>query len=136
MAHEEGKLRVLLAKSQIDGHDKGIRYVASKLREGGLEIIFINYGDVHAVVRTALQEDVDAICLSFLSGGHMYDVTEIIKDLSNNGINYLPVIVGGFIPPNDAVKLLNIGVKKYYGPGEDLGDIAEYIASELRKVKQ
>ena len=130
MNRQDDKMRVVVAKSETDAHDRGARYVAKELSDAGMEVIFIRYSVIDEVANTALQEDVDAICLSFLSGGHQYDVPRIMELLAEKKLGHVPVLIGGFIPPSEVPGLLDTGVKDYYGPGSDLSQLVGYLRGE------
>ena len=129
MGREKGKIRVLLAKPRVDSHDRGIRYVAQRLRDAGMEVIFMQYLDVQEVAIAARQEDVDALGLSFLSGGHGYDVPYIMNSLKENNMSDIPVIIGGRIPRKEVSTLLDIGVKGYFGKASDLDRMIGLVES-------
>jgi len=124
------KIRVLLTKSQIDGHDRGVRYLARKLREAGMEVIFTRYRNPHEIVNSALQEDVDIIGISFSVGGHIVISAEVIKLLKEKGISNIPVIIGGIIPGDDMAELLEIGISRAFGPGSHASEIIEHIKTQ------
>jgi methylmalonyl-CoA mutase C-terminal domain/subunit len=117
----------LLSKTEHDVHDRGIRHIAQKLMDAGMEVIFIRYRVPEDVVKTALDEDVDVIGISFLGGGHNFDVPEIIRLLKEKKMADLPLIIGGMIPPADVPPLLEAGVKKYYGPGSSVSELVQYV---------
>jgi methylmalonyl-CoA mutase C-terminal domain/subunit len=96
-----------------------------------MEVVFIRYPDAEGVMNTALQEDVDAICLSFLSGGHSYDVPLIMRLLKEKKMDHIAVIIGGLVPPKDVAELLKLGVRDYYGPGSDLDKLIDYLRGEV-----
>lgn len=115
---EEKHIRVLLAKPGLDGHDRGVRLVARALRDAGIETIFLGLQvTAEQLVQAAIQESVDVIGLSIFSGAHMTIIPRIISSLQDNDLGDVPVIVGGIVPPDDAVELLDIGVKEVFGPG-------------------
>ena len=107
-----------MAKPGLDGHDRGIRLVARALRDAAFEVIFLGLRVTPAqVVQSAVQEDVDLIGLSVFSGGHMTLVPRILHALRESGVSSVPVVVGGIIPPSDALELKRIGVSHVFGPG-------------------
>lgn len=126
-------IRVLLTKSQIDGHDRGIRYIARKLREAGMEIIFTRYKTTEDIVKSAIQEDVDVIGISFSVGGHTVVTAEVVNLMKKKDIKDTLIIVGGIIPEDDVPYLLGLGVGKTFGPGSYADDIVSYITSNVRK---
>ena len=115
---DKKKIRVLIAKPGLDGHDRGAKVIARALRDSGMEVIYTGLRQTpEMVAEAALQEDVDGVGLSILSGAHMALVPRILKLLKANGQGDLPVVVGGIIPEEDARKLLKMGVRAIYGPG-------------------
>lgn len=114
----EQKIRVLIAKPGLDGHDRGAKVIARALRDAGMEVIYTGLRQTpEMVAEAALQEDVDVVGLSILSGAHMALVPRIVELIRANGQENVHVFVGGIIPEGDAVKLLEKGVKAVYGPG-------------------
>ena len=112
------KIRVLIAKPGLDGHDRGAKVIARALRDAGMEVIYTGLRQTPEMIATAaLQEDVDAVGLSILSGAHMTLVPKVLELLRANGQGELCVFVGGIIPEEDARELLRLGVKAVYGPG-------------------
>ncbi|MFH1625574.1 MAG: cobalamin-dependent protein [Pseudomonadota bacterium] len=126
-------IRVLLTKSQIDGHDRGVRYLARKLREAGMEVIFTRYRTPEEIVNSAIQEDVDVIGISFSVGGHTVVTAEVMDLMKKKGMRDTLVIVGGIIPGDDVPYLLGVGVGKTFGPGSYADDTVSYITSNVRK---
>lgn len=127
------KIRVLLTKSQLDGHDRGVRYLARKLREAGIEVIFTRYRSPGEIVNSALQEDVDVIGISFSVGGHSVISGEVIKSLQEKGMDNIPLIIGGIIPGDDMSELLGMGVSGVFGPGSCAGEVVEHIRTHVAK---
>ncbi|MEO0231565.1 MAG: cobalamin B12-binding domain-containing protein [candidate division WOR-3 bacterium] len=131
------KIRVLIAKVGLDGHDRGAKVIASALRDAGFEVI---YSGLHqtpeAVIRTAIQEDVDVIGISILSGAHMTIFPEILKLMKEKGLDNVLLTGGGIIPEDDAQKLYEMGVGKLFGPGTPLSEIIEYIKEEIKRRKK
>lgn len=123
-----GKIRVLVAKPGLDGHDRGAKVVAAALRDGGMEVI---YSGLHQtpeqVVSMALQEDVDVVALSILSGAHMTLVPRIQELLKKEGMDDVLLTGGGIIPPADMVALKAQGVGELFGPGTPTSAIVDYI---------
>ncbi len=123
----ERKIRVLIAKPGLDGHDRGAKVVARALRDAGMEVIYTGLRQTpEQIVETAIQEDVDVIGLSILSGAHMILVPKVLKIMRERGLN-IPVFVGGIIPPDDAKKLKEMGVAEVFGPGTPLKEIVEKV---------
>jgi len=124
----EKKLRILIAKPGLDGHDRGAKVVARALRDAGMEVIYTGLRQTpESIVETALQEDVDAIGLSILSGAHKHLFKKVIDLLKNEGAEDIPIFGGGIIPEDDMPYLKDIGVKKIFGPGTSTENIVTYI---------
>jgi methylmalonyl-CoA mutase, C-terminal domain len=122
-------IRVLIAKPGLDGHDRGAKVVARGLRDAGFEIIYTGLHQTpEMVVNSALQEDVDVVGLSVLSGAHIPLVTEIQRLMKAKDIEK-PIFVGGIIPPDDAKQLLGQGVAAVFGPGSSIAEIVEKVKS-------
>ena len=120
----ERKVRVLVAKPGLDGHDRGAKVVARALRDAGMEVIYTGLRQTPEMVfEAALQEDVDVIGLSILSGAHMALVPRVIELLQANNLIHIKVFVGGIIPDEDVPRLKEIGVVGVYGPGTSTEDI-------------
>jgi methylmalonyl-CoA mutase C-terminal domain/subunit len=114
----ERKIRVLIAKPGLDGHDRGAKVVARALRDGGMEVIYTGLRQTpEMIAEAALQEDVDAVGLSILSGAHMGLVPRVVELLRENGMQDVHVFVGGIIPEQDIPQLKALGVAEVYGPG-------------------
>ena len=124
----ERKIRVLVAKPGLDGHDRGAKVVARALRDAGMEVIYTGLRQTpEMVVEAALQEDVDVIGLSILSGAHMALVPRVIELLQANQLAHIMVFVGGIIPDEDVPRLKEIGVTGIYGPGTLTEDIIQDV---------
>ena len=122
------KIRVLVAKPGLDGHDRGAKVVARALRDAGMEVIYTGLRQTpEMIAAAALQEDVDAVGLSILSGAHMTLVPRVIRLLREQGQANVAVFVGGIVPDEDVTTLREAGVKAIYGPGASLDDIANAI---------
>jgi len=130
----ERKIRVLVAKPGLDGHDRGAKIVARALRDAGMEVIYTGlHQTTEMIVETAIQEDVDVIALSLLSGAHMtlfVDVTKLLKD--RNMVDVL-VVGGGVIPKEDIPALKKAGVAGVFGPGTPTDDIADFIRKNVKR---
>jgi len=137
---ETMKIRVLVAKPGLDGHDRGAKVVARGLRDAGLEVIYTGIRRTPAeIAETALQEDVQVLGLSILSGAHMELIPLVIEELKKRGLEPgkdLIVLVGGIIPPDDAKVLMNLGVSGIFTPGTKISDIVEFIKKEVEKLKR
>lgn len=129
----EKKIRVLIAKPGLDGHDRGAKVVARALRDDGMEVIYTGLRQTPEMIsEAALQEDVDVIGLSILSGAHNALVPQIIRKVRENGQNEVIIFVGGIIPEDDIQGLLDAGVYKIYGPGTD----TRQVSREIREAAQ
>ena len=118
------KIRVLIAKPGLDGHDRGAKVVARALRDAGMEVIYTGIRQTpEMIVSTALQEDVAVIGLSSLSGAHLELFGAVMKLLEENGMQDVPVVAGGIIPDEDVAFLEQMGVKAVFGPGTNTADI-------------
>lgn len=124
----ERKIRVLIAKPGLDGHDRGAKVVARGLRDAGMEVIYTGLRQTpEMVAEAALQEDVDVVGLSILSGAHMVLVPKVLELLRANGQDQVKLFVGGIVPEADAEALVKMGVYAVYGPGTPVTRIAEEI---------
>ena len=120
-------IRVLIAKPGLDGHDRGAKVIARALRDAGCEVIYTGLHQTpEMVVTAAVQEDVDYIGLSILSGAHVPLVKEIIKQMGEKGVKK-PIFVGGIIPDADAKQLKEMGVDEVYGPGTPMSVVVERV---------
>jgi len=129
------KIRVLVAKPGLDGHDRGAKVVARALRDAGMEVIYTGLRQTpEMIAESALQEDVDAIGLSVLSGAHMALVPRILELLRNNGQEEVKIFLGGIIPDEDIPKLQAMGVQGIYGPGTLTEQIVKDIRSSVALV--
>ena len=127
-------LRVLIAKVGLDGHDRGAKVIASFLRDAGMEVIYTGLRQTpEMVVNAALQEDVDVIGVSILSGAHMTVFPKIIQLMKEKGMNDVLLTGGGIIPDADMKKLMEMGVGQLFAPGTDTGVIVDYIREEVKK---
>lgn len=121
-------IRVLVAKPGLDGHDRGAKIIARALRDAGMEVIYTGIRQTpEMIVEAALQEDVDAIGLSILSGAHLDLFPQIFEGLKANGMDNVVVVAGGIIPESDREALEAMGVRGIFGPGTSTGDIVEFI---------
>jgi methylmalonyl-CoA mutase C-terminal domain/subunit len=130
------KIRVLIAKPGLDGHDRGAKVIARALRDAGMEVIYTGLRKTpEQVVHAALQEDVDVIGISVLSGAHMAIVPRIMKLLQEHGATDVVVIVGGIIPPMDIPKLKALGVDEVFVPGSSLDEIVAFIRERVAQKR-
>jgi methylmalonyl-CoA mutase C-terminal domain/subunit len=124
----ERKIRVVVAKPGLDGHDRGAKIIARALRDAGMEVIYTGLHQTpEQIVETVIQEDADAVGLSILSGAHMTLVPRIVSLLSEQGIDDVLVTVGGTIPADDIPELKELGVSAVFTPGASTQDIVDYI---------
>ena len=128
------KIKVLVCKPGLDGHDRGAKVIARALRDAGMEVI---YTGIHQtpddVVNTIIQEDPDAVMLSILSGAHNALCPVIMEKLKEKGIDDVLVGVGGIIPDEDKPFLESRGLKGFYGPGTELKEIVEFVRNNLKR---
>ncbi len=123
-------IRILIAKVGLDGHDRGAKVIATALKDAGMEVIYTGIRQTpEMVVQTALQEDVDAIGISILSGAHMTVFPKILKRLNELGMDDVLVTGGGIIPENDRIELESLGMGQLFPPGTSSSDIATYITN-------
>ncbi|MFW6134960.1 MAG: cobalamin B12-binding domain-containing protein [Elusimicrobiota bacterium] len=129
---EKSRIRVLVAKPGLDGHDRGAKVIARALRDAGMEVIYSGLRQTpEQIVETAVQEDVNAIGLSILSGAHMYIFPKIFQLLKERKMTDVLVIAGGIIPTEDISELKKMGVKEIFTPGTDTKKIAEFIKTNI-----
>jgi methylmalonyl-CoA mutase, C-terminal domain len=123
-----GKIRVVIAKPGLDGHDRGAKIIARALRDAGMEVIYTGLHQTpEQIVETAIQEDADAVGVSILSGAHMTLVPRIVDGLRENGADDVLVVVGGTIPQDDADELKTRGVAEVFGPGATTSEIVDFL---------
>jgi len=137
---ERSKVRVLVAKPGLDGHDRGAKVVARALRDAGFEVIYTGIRQTpEQIVESVVQEDVDVLGISILSGAHMVLIPKILRLLEERGLKVnedVLVIAGGIIPPDDAEELENMGVAKVFGPGSPIEEIIRFIDENVPKLKK
>lgn len=122
------KIRVLIAKPGLDGHDRGAKVIARALRDAGMEVIYTGLRQTpEMVAEAALQEDVDCVGLSILSGAHMALVPRILELMRDNDMGDVPVVLGGIVPDEDTRTLKELGVTEIFGPGALMADIVKVI---------
>ena len=128
----ERRLRILIAKPGLDGHDRGAKIIARALRDAGVEVIYTGLHQTpEMIVEAALQEDVDALGLSVLSGAHMTLFPAVLDLLRQRGVDDLPVFGGGIVPPQDIAELKQQGVREVFTPGASTDDIVAWARSAL-----
>ena len=126
------KIRVLIAKPGLDGHDRGAKVVARALRDAGMEVIYTGLRQTPTMVaEAALQEDVDIVGLSILSGAHMELVPRVMEALQERDMNDVPIFVGGIIPTDDISALKEMGVYEVFGPGTNTRDVIDFIRKAI-----
>jgi methylmalonyl-CoA mutase C-terminal domain/subunit len=131
-----GRIRVVVAKPGLDGHDRGAKVVARALRDAGMEVIYTGLHQTpEQIVQTALQEDVNAIGLSVLSGAHMTLFAKVIELLKDKGAEDVVVFGGGIIPNEDLPKLAELGVAKVFTPGVPTQEIVAWVRENLGKAR-
>jgi methylmalonyl-CoA mutase C-terminal domain/subunit len=129
----ERKVRVIVAKPGLDGHDRGAKIVARALRDAGFEVIYTGLHQTpEQIVATAIQEDVDAIGLSVLSGAHNYLFARVLELLREKGAEDIAVFGGGIIPAEDITALKALGVKELFTPGTSTQDIIRFVRENIR----
>jgi len=127
-------IRVLTAKVGLDGHDRGIKVISRALRDAGVEVIYAGLRQTpEMIAHTAIQEDVDGVGLSILSGAHMTLFPETLRHLRELGAEEITVFGGGIIPPEDVVELKRLGVARIFTPGAPLSEIVEYVTKQMER---
>ena len=128
-------IRVLVAKPGLDGHDRGAKVIARALRDAGMDVVYTGLGQTpHMIVEAAIQEDVDVVGLSILSGAHMTLLPKVVSELRAAGMSQCVVVAGGIIPAEDAQLLCREhGVDAIYGPGTNTADIVAFLQSEVAR---
>ena len=131
---KEKKIRVVVAKPGLDGHDRGAKVIARALRDAGMDVIYTGLHQTPAqIVEIVIQENPDALCLSILSGAHNTLFPEIMRILKEENINDVLVCVGGVIPDEDILELKALGFEGFHGPGTELRAIVSYIRNHLKR---
>ena len=127
-------IRVLVAKPGLDGHDRGAKVIARALRDSGMEVIYTGIRQTpQMIVQAAIQEDVDVLGMSILSGAHLEILPGIMDLLKEEGLADVLVIVGGIIPESDRQPLLDLGISGVFGPGTSTGAISEFIEAKIEE---
>jgi methylmalonyl-CoA mutase C-terminal domain/subunit len=128
------RVRVVIAKPGLDGHDRGAKVIARALRDAGMEVIYMGLRQTpEQIVAAALQEDADVSGLSILSGAHNHICPEVLRRLREQGLDDVQVVVGGIIPDRDAQALKDMGVAAVFLPGTPMREIVEFVGSQGRK---
>ncbi|HXV56504.1 MAG TPA: cobalamin B12-binding domain-containing protein [Gaiellaceae bacterium] len=126
------KIRVVIAKPGLDGHDRGAKIIARALRDAGMEVIYTGLHQTpEQIVETALQEDADAVGISILSGAHMTLVPRILEGLREEGLEDVLVVVGGTIPKPDVEELKRQGVAEIFTPGAPVSEIVDFLQARI-----
>src|ERR671924_59131 len=132
LPHVAGKIRVVIAKPGLDGHDRGAKIIARALRDAGMEVVYTGLHQTpEQIVETAIQEDADAVGISILSGAHMTLVPKILEGLRENGVEDVLVVVGGTIPRDDVEELKRRGVAEVFTPGAPVSQIVDFLKSHV-----
>ena len=130
----EKKIRVIVAKPGLDGHDRGAKIVARALRDAGMEVIYTGlHQTADMIVEAAIQEDVDAVGLSLLSGAHMTLFVDVARLLKKKGMSDVLIVCGGIIPEHDVPKLKKEGISGVFGPGTHCDEIVEFIKKNVKR---
>jgi methylmalonyl-CoA mutase C-terminal domain/subunit len=130
----EKKIRVLVAKPGLDGHDRGAKVIARALRDAGMEVIYTGLRQTpEMIVEAAIQEDVDVIGMSILSGAHMTLFPRVMKLLAENGLDDVLVVAGGIIPDDDVPALKEIGIAGIFGPGTSTEETISFVKENVRR---
>ena len=134
MTQSSHPIRVLVAKPGLDGHDRGAKVIARALRDSGMEVIYTGIRQTpQMIVQAAIQEDVDVLGMSILSGAHLEILPGIMDLLKEEGLGDVLVIVGGIIPESDRQPLLDLGISGVFGPGTPTGAISEFIEAKIEE---
>ena len=132
MLMSQKRIKVLIAKLGLDGHDRGAKVVARALKDAGMEVVYTGLRQTpEQIVKAAIQEDVDVIGVSILSGAHLELIPLLIKEIKEKGLNDVVVVVGGVIPPQDITRLKEMGVDEVFLPGSSLKEISEKIVKAV-----
>ena len=135
-AERRGPIRVLTAKVGLDGHDRGIKVISRALRDAGIEVIYAGLRQTPAMIaHAAVEEDVDGIGLSILSGAHMTLFPAMLAELERLSAGDIVLFGGGIIPPADATELQRLGVARIFGPGAPLSDIIDFVRAEVGRQR-
>jgi len=133
---DQRRIRVLVAKPGLDGHDRGAKVIARALRDAGMEVIYTGIRQTpQMIVEAAIQEDVDAILMSILSGAHMAIFPKVMELLRANGVDDILVVAGGILPDEDIPAIEAMGVKGNFGPGTSLSTIISFVRANVRSER-
>ena len=129
-------IRVLVAKPGLDGHDRGAKVIARALRDAGMEVIYTGLRQTpEQIVATAIQEDVDVVAMSILSGAHNYLFPKVVNLLKEEGVTDVLIMGGGVIPEDDIPGLKEKGIEEIFAPGTSTKDVVEYIRTHIKRNK-
>jgi len=130
---EQKKIKVVVSKVGLDGHDRGAKVVSSLLKEAGMEVVYLGmYQMPEDIIRAAIDEDADVIGVSYLSGEHLVFTPKIVNEMKKHGLDDVLFIAGGVIPPEDIPSMKEMGVNKIFVAGSLTGPLVEYIRSNVR----
>ena len=133
----ERKIRILMAKPGIDGHDRGIKVLAAAYRDAGMEVIYLGLRQTpEMIVSSALQEDVDVIALSSLNNAHMTIFPNVLNLMKDKGLDDVLLVGGGIIPKKDIAKLKELGMRKLFGPGTPVQETIDYITNWINRNRR
>lgn len=136
MTPDSGRIRVVVAKPGLDGHDRGIKVIARALRDAGIEVIYTGLHQTpEQIAETAISEDADAVGLSCLSGAHMTLFPKVVELLRAKGAGDIKVIGGGIIPPDDGIKLKELGLAEIFTPGATTQNIVRWVKENCGRVR-
>ena len=131
---QSGKIRVLVAKPGLDGHDRGAKVVARGLRDAGMEVIYLGLRlTPEQIAEATIQEDADVVGLSCLSGAHMTLLPQTVRQIKDKSNKSILIVGGGIIPEKDISKLHEVGIAKIFGPGTPIAEISEFIRTNINK---
>ena len=132
----DSKIRVLIAKAGLDGHDRGAKVIAAALRDAGMEVIYTGLRQTpEMIVEAAIQEDVDAVLLSILSGAHMSLFPRIVEQLKANHVDDVLIAAGGILPDEDIPAIKAMGIQGCFGPGTSTEEIIEFVRANVHKER-
>ena len=133
----ERKIRIIMAKPGLDGHDRRIKVLASAYRDSGMEVIYLGLRQTpDMIVSAALQEDADVIALSSLNNAHNTIFMDVLEEMKRNKLQDVLLVGGGIIPKNDVIKLESLGVGKLFGPGTPVQETIDYITEWVNKNRR
>ena len=130
---KKSKPKILLARFDLDGHDRGIIFIMQALRNAGMEIVYIHFNNPREIVKSAIEEDVDLIGITSSLGQHLFISSMLMEELQNNKVN-IPVIEGGVIPSVDIPELSNMGIKRVFGPGSTPQEAVTFISQIIEQT--